>query len=124
MLENLPGWLAVGISALALGYTAFNNTARKSAAKIKALDDKLVGKADAAPVLNLADRVDRLEDRSTKIEAELQHLPNKDQTHRLEVAVENIEGQVNTLAASMKPIAAMASRIQDVLIDQLTKSPK
>lgn len=115
---NLPNWLAVAIAGASFFYAVMNNRGRKAQAKIKSLEAALAGKADAGPTVNLFDRVDKLEDRATRVESELEHLPSKDVTQRLEVSVANIEGEMKKLSESIKPIGAMADRIQQAMIQK------
>lgn len=65
----------------------------------------------------LGQRVDAHELRLGRVESELQHLPDKDTAHRLEMAVARLEGRLETMDERLKPVAAIASRMQDVLIE-------
>ena len=116
MLEN-PGWWAVAVSLLALVYTIVSNRSNKTAAKLLVLEATVADKADASACTFLAEKVDRLEDRATRIEKDMEHLPDKDATNKLNVALARIEGEMSTLSERIKPIAAMSARLQEKLID-------
>jgi Protein of unknown function (DUF2730) len=67
-----------------------------------------------------AGRVDRLEDRVTRVESEIEHLPDKDVTHRLEIALTQMNGEMAAMKESIKPISAMAARIQEAIIEKVS----
>ena len=118
-MQNIPGWLAVIISATVFVYTVIDGRGKKAAQKIRDLDSKVAGKADALDVSHIAEKLDRVEDRMTTIEGEIKHLPDKDTAHSIELRVSDLSGQVGALAEQLKPVTAMASRIQEALIEQV-----
>lgn len=58
------------------------------------------------------------EARLTKIESDLAHLPDREQTHRLEIAVERLTGGLAMLDERLKPVAAISDRLQEFLLEQ------
>ncbi|MBX3580817.1 MAG: DUF2730 family protein [Rhizobiaceae bacterium] len=52
------------------------------------------------------------------LENELKHLPDRDQTHRLEIGLEKLTGQMAMFDERLKPIAAISTRLQEFLIEQ------
>ncbi|MEX2126953.1 MAG: DUF2730 family protein [Xanthobacteraceae bacterium] len=106
MLQELQPYLSALIATVALAVSII--TASK-----KALRDKMRW---------LADRIDVLEDRCTKIEGTLAHLPDKDSTHRLETAVTELQGQINVIAERVKPISSIADRLQEFLLEKARSS--
>ena len=67
----------------------------------------------------IAGKVDAVEDRVTRIEGELKHLPDKNATHRLELTLAEMRTELRGVTESMKPIKAMAERIQEAALETL-----
>jgi hypothetical protein len=61
------------------------------------------------------------EARLLKAESDLAHLPDRTQTHRLELAVERLNGRMETLDERLKPVAAISDRLQEFLLEQARK---
>ncbi|SIP88823.1 Protein of unknown function [Rhizobium sp. RU35A] len=55
------------------------------------------------------------------IEGELKHLPDRETAHKLELALANISGRLDTLDERLKPIAATSGRLQEFLLEQAQK---
>lgn len=62
-------------------------------------------------------KIEALEDRVSKMEGELDHLPDKDVTHRLEMAIARLDGKFEILDERLKPVASVMTRMQDYLMD-------
>lgn len=69
----------------------------------------------------LSEKFELLEDRVFRVESEIKHLPDKDTAHRMEMAISRLEGRLETMDERLKPVAAMAGRMQDFMIDQGTR---
>lgn len=77
---------------------------------------------------SLGDRLTKAEEklvshdrRIQAAEAEIQHLPDKDTAHKLELALIQISGRLDTLDERLSPIAATSVRLQEYLLDQAKK---
>lgn len=121
-------WAAVVISAMALVYTIVANRRKGSDEKFAGIDTKIAGievkveaKASKSVVDVLVGKVDKIEDRITIIDSDLKHLPNKDVTHRLELAIASMRTEVRELAATVKPIGATMGRVQEVLLERMAE---
>jgi len=101
-LNEVVPWISAAIALSALIYTIVANRQ----------------KAQTLTVIALAGKVDILEDRCTRIESDLKHLPNKDDATEIKLSLAELKGEVAALTASFKPVAAMASRLQEHLIDR------
>jgi hypothetical protein len=119
MFEFNSGWAAVVISVATLIYTILDGRGKKTALKINNIDTKLGMKADAMELVHLAEKVDRVEDRMTTVEGEIKHLPDKDTAHDIQMEVAKLSGQVGIIAEQLKPVTAMAERIQQAMIEQV-----
>lgn len=110
-------WGSFVVAFLALAYTI--NSARS-----KVSQDQLNKKASADDVAVMhtrleviATRLDGVEDRVTRAEGELEHMPDRDTTHRLEMAIARLEGRMETMDERLKPIAAVSLRLQDMAME-------
>jgi predicted nucleic acid-binding Zn-ribbon protein len=102
MIEITSQWAAVGLSALALAISVVSARASRNKGEI----DQIGRRLDAA------------EDRITRVEGEVAHLPDKDTAHRMEMAIARLEGRLETMDERLKPVAAMASRMQDAMLER------
>ncbi|MGD9767842.1 MAG: DUF2730 family protein [Pseudolabrys sp.] len=118
MLEYAPV-AAVVLSALTLAFTVISNRTKVNSERFKTLAEKVDQKADAATMTLVVGKLDVAEDRIAKMEATVEHLPDAQSTHKLEIAVTDLRGQIATLSERIKPVAAMADRIQEAMIDQV-----
>lgn len=66
----------------------------------------------------ISQKVELLEDRVFRIESEIKHLPDKDTAHRMEMAISRLEGRLETMDERLKPVASMANRMQEFMLDQ------
>jgi hypothetical protein len=53
------------------------------------------------------------------MERDIVHLPDKDTTHRLEIALGKMESELGKLSERVRPIAAMADRMQDAMMEKV-----
>lgn len=67
------------------------------------------------------DKVDKAEDRISKIEHELGHLPSRETVHRMELALSDMRGEMRALGEQLKPVAAISDRLQEFLLEQGNK---
>ena len=118
-LNWLVPWLGVGLAALSLIYTITTNRANRNDEKFVSVETKVGEKASKDYVAELAKKVDVVEDKVSIIQNDLRHLPDKDTTHRLEFALGKMESEMGRLNERMKPIASMADRMQEALIEKV-----
>lgn len=117
-LSTLPSWIAILISLSALSYTIVSNRTKGTTTQIEQLKLLLDDKASKHAVAVLTGKVDVAEDKITIMQGELKHLPSKEATHELERSLLEIKSEMRGLSEQMKPIAHMASRMQEALLDQ------
>jgi uncharacterized coiled-coil protein SlyX len=120
MQEFIP-WVALIISAASLAHTIIVSRGKAHAQRIGAIETSVAAVHNDATTMKAAIdlRVDRLEDRVTRAESEIAHLPDKDVTHRLEMTVSELRGDVRALTEGIKPIRAIADRVQEALLDRV-----
>lgn len=63
-------------------------------------------------------RIDELEDRLLRMESNFQHLPDKDVSHRMELAIQEMKGELGMITERLKPVAAISERLQEFLLEQ------
>ena len=121
--EQIIAWIVAANTAITLAtslYTFLTSRASKALAEIEKLaksigDDRERRKvADEAVVA----RFSLLEQRMLKAEAAIEHLPDQQAAHRLELAVEKLNGRIETLDERLKPVAAISERMQELLLEQ------
>lgn len=109
-INDFAPWIAIALSAAALLYSIFKGQSRHTSEKFKSLDVK-IGTVVAT--------VDLIESRVTVVENEITHLPDKDVTHRLEMALANMGSELARLSERVKPIASMADRMQEAMMEKV-----
>lgn len=60
-----------------------------------------------------------LDTRVIRLENELIHLPDREQTHRLELSIAELKGHITGLDERLKPVAAISDRLQEFLLNQV-----
>nr|WP_284701211.1 DUF2730 family protein [Rhodoplanes tepidamans] len=66
----------------------------------------------------MAGRIDDVTHRVTKVEDEIAHMPDRETTHRLELSIAEMRGEMKTLAERMKPVAAISERLQELMLQE------
>jgi hypothetical protein len=103
-------WIAVVISAASLLYTIFIGRKKDTEEKFKAYDIRLGA---------VAGKLDVVEEKVTIVQNDLKHLPDKETTHRLELSIHEMRTEMRGLTERMKPIGAMAERMQDAILEKV-----
>lgn len=118
-LSAVAPWAAILIAALSLGYTIVSNRSKKIDEKIDELKPWIESKSSKEHTDVLQKKVELIDKRVTTVESELKHLPDKDTTHRLEITLKDLGNEVGRLSERIKPVAAMADRIQEALVEKV-----
>jgi hypothetical protein len=103
-------WIAVALSAASLAYTILSGRKKDTDEKFKAHDIRIGA---------LAGKIDIVEDKVTVVQNDLKHLPDKETTHRLELSISEMRTEMRGLTERMKPIGAMAERMQDAILEKV-----
>jgi len=126
-LSTLMPWVLAANTILTFGtgiYAFLTSGSKAANAGLAALKAKLEidSATTAADRQKQADaivgRFQLVESRLLKIESDLTYLPDREQTHRLELAVERLTGRMETLDERLKPVAAISDRLQEFLLEQ------
>jgi hypothetical protein len=111
-VKELVPWLSLALALVSIALPYITGRSRE-------VDRKIDSKADALQVGALAGKLDLVEDRVTIVESDLKHLPDKETTHRLEMSLGDLRSEVRGLSEKMKPIAAIADRVQDAVMEKV-----
>ncbi len=65
-----------------------------------------------------AERLDRHSNRIDLIDHTLRDMPQRQDLHNLQITLVQIEGQLGRMEERLKPVAAIAERMQEVLIER------
>lgn len=121
----MPDWLADWWPLIAIAYStilypaggwiirtglvsrAEFEQARASEASARAAGDHQLGTL----IADVTRRVDR-------IETVMSHLPDKDVTQRLELALAGVKGELAVLAERLHPVAAISDRLQEFMLEK------
>lgn len=76
-------------------------------------------KANADQLAAIDERVRRSETRLTQIEGQIETLPGRDATHRLELSLAEMRGDLKALTERISPMAATSARLQEFLLEQV-----
>lgn len=109
MLDVAKFLWAIGLVVVG-GYVAVTR------ARMKAIEEKLeaVDKARAAAVGQLRDEL-------AFLKAQADHAPTKDDLHDVSNRVEQLSGDVKQLTATIQPIGASLSRVEQYLMEHASK---
>jgi hypothetical protein len=114
-------------AAITSGLTIWNffqSPSKKNATDIADLGTSLGGRIDVlrAEVARegrvIDDKVDLVAGRVAKLETVVDQMPDKDSMHRLELGLERVAGQLNTMNERLNPIDNLSRRLQEVLLDK------
>lgn len=124
--EQLMAWVVALNTLITLGsslYTFVTARATKALQATEKLSKQLEDAAEKRKVEDaaLVARIHITEARVSKLETDLTHLPDRTQTHRLEMAVERLGGQIEVLEERLKPVAAIGDRLLEWTIEQARK---
>lgn len=83
-------------------------------ARAKAIEDA-EGRL-AATLRTVAETVGKVDGRVAKLEHDFQHLPTKEQVHRLEIVTTEMKGDVKAMGATMKAVERTNGRLEGYLL--------
>ncbi|WP_296579691.1 DUF2730 family protein [Xanthobacter sp.] len=106
------------LSFASIATTIVMTRGKAAADKVSALEAKLADRASDGRVGTLELRVDKVENRTTAIESELRHLPSRDQTHAMEVALTEMKGQLAVVAEKVGVSTSINQRLQEFLLEE------
>jgi len=110
--------VAVLVSVSSLLATIMMYRGKAGGDKVASIEAGLADKASTGRVGSVEGRVHQVEERLSRAESRLEHMPDKDATHRLEMAIARLEGHLETMDERLKPVAAMANRVHEKMFEE------
>ena len=140
-LTEIVGWIVALNTIITFATTFYNVMSTRATKALKAIEglSERIGKlADERQKVSdaVGERFQIVESRLLKIEADIEHMPDRDQAqqaqqqaHRLELAIEKLTGRLETLDERMtgrmdtlderiRPVVATTARLQNYLMEQ------
>jgi uncharacterized coiled-coil protein SlyX len=75
-------------------------------------------KKNSSAIVELTARLGAQDVEVQRLRDKVEALPNASMMHRLELALARMEGHIDRLDERLKPVTAIAERMQDLLIEQ------
>ncbi|PWE30006.1 hypothetical protein DDZ14_16185 [Maritimibacter sp. 55A14] len=69
-------------------------------------------------IAELEGRVDGLERQMQSTGDQIAQMPNRDMMHRLDLSLARMEGHIDRLDERLKPVAAIADRMQELMLQE------
>lgn len=123
MLEEMKSWSSIALNLIALAgvIKLWINQGEKSLEKDVTSITERISKAEAKLI-----EYDR---RIQTVEGDMRHMPDRDTAHKLELALAQISGRLDSMDAQiegrmtamderLKPIAATSERLHELLMEQ------
>lgn len=115
----LASWLSVITSLGTLVFVTITYRSGCNERRVAEVEGKVETKASKDHVASLAAKIDVVEDKITRMQSHLEHMPDKDTTHRLELAIGEMRTEMRGLSEKVKPISAMADQIQEAILEKV-----
>lgn len=112
---SLASWVSVLVSILAAAIAIVSARSKATTEKVESLQRALEAKADRESLSLALAKLDLVEDRATRLETHVQHLPDKDAAHRMEMSISSLAGEVRVMMEKIRPIAATCERLQEAM---------
>lgn len=103
---SVPGTVLLGI---ALAYLKTQFPTKGEFAKLQTSIDEIGKTFDA--------RIDKVEQRASKLEGSLRDLPTRDDMHKLEIKLTEQTEKTAAIREAMKPMSVSIARIEEFLLD-------
>lgn len=136
-LTQILAWIVAANTIITFGTAIYNLMSTRATKALKAIEglEQKIGKLGAerqAASDQAGERFQHMENRLLKIEADIEHMPDRKQAHDLAMAVEKMSGQIaameaklsgriDTLDERLKPVDTLGRRIQEMLVRQAEK---
>jgi len=110
-MEFVQQWASLILSLVAIATTIWNlmtSSAKSAHSRINKMEEDRTKTAEAVVA-----RFQLAEARILQLEADFKHMPDRDQVHKIELQLTTLNGEFKTLSERLKPIAAIATRLQE-----------
>lgn len=110
-INPLVVWASAIGTLLAVGTTIWNLITSGSSANAKAVSE-------------LVKRVETLERTCERQAERIAVMPNQEMMHRLDVQLVKMDGELGRINERLKPVAAIAERMQELMLEQARTGPR
>lgn len=122
-MEFVKDWAGLILSMIAIGttlYTWVTSGSKEALTEIVDLkkeideaEEKLTrDRETTAAAVN--GRFKMVEDRVLALETDFKHLPEREQVHRIELGLSELNGKFEVISERLKPVQAIADRLQEL----------
>ena len=121
VLKDIVPWLALAVARVSLAFamhTARSKRISDCERLIVELKQAVAERPDAVAIGGLTGKLGMIEDETIRLRAEIAHMPDRDSMHRLEVMMLTMQREVAVLAEGVKPIKAIAVRLQEAILEK------
>lgn len=105
--------VSAAISGLLTIWNFFQSPSKKNASDIASVRTDL-----GAEIKAVDDKTDAVAGRVSTLETVLHQMPDKDSLHRLEISLERMTGEINTLNAKLLPVENLSRRLQEFMLER------
>lgn len=104
-------WVTMIAAVIAVAMTIYNLVSKP-------------GEKALAKVADVEARLVKVEADLGGVHRDLEHMPDKDATHRMELLIGELKGELGIMAERLKPVSAIADRLQEFLLEQAKEAKK
>jgi len=115
-LTTVRDMVSVALGTLTIASMVFTwiiARSRASAAEIAKLNDRLTD-----GLKNISNRNDAVENRLTRIESEMHHMPDNATINSVLLKMNTLQGEMGVLTERLRPIQSVTDRLQEFLLSQ------
>lgn len=111
-------WVAIAVSIASMLYAIITGRSKENDKRFAQLQEQVDKKASMETVAIAVGKLDLLEDRATRIETNMDHLPDHQMVTTLQGMIGKLTGDVAVLSERIRPIASIADRLQEKILEQ------
>ncbi|UPJ65276.1 hypothetical protein [Bradyrhizobium sp. 191] len=111
-------WVAIAVSVASFLYAIVTGRSKDNDKRFTQLQELIDKKASTETVAIAVGKLDLLEDRATRIETNMDHLPDHQMVTTLQGMIGKLTGDVAVLSERIRPIASIADRLQEKILEQ------
>lgn len=136
-LTQILAWIVAANTIITFATTFYNLMSTRATKALKAIEavQANIGalSAERQKASEAAgERFQKMEGRLLRIEADMEHMPSREQSQQLALSIERMSGQIaamdaklsgriDTLAKSIDPVSSIADRWQELILEQAKK---
>lgn len=111
-------WVAIAVSVASFLYAIISGRSKDNDRRFADQKQQIDEKASKEVVAVTVGKLDLLEDRVTRIETNMDHMPDHQMVTTLQGMIGKLTGDVAVLSERIRPIASIADRLQEKILEQ------